>query len=327
MDNQAQNLLIVIVNYFMADDCCRLIESIYEAQPHTLKRIVCVDNSCDQQQFTQLEQLKRSLENRSNTDIVLDFNENSENKGFGAAINAAVEHQLTRDRLLERVLLINPDVELEKESIETLLDGASRCPEAGIWGGVTMNHFGEPDGFHAWREPTALREIAWCLGLSKFLPINALVGDYRREHKRQTGLTHYAVDVVSGCFLLITSRLWNDVKGFDERFFLYSEEVDLCIRARHFGANPHVINTVKIKHVRGTSGHDVTRMKWLVNSKLLYWQKHHGVLKKRLLQYLYALGYLWRGLAFCVVPQRRHQAQSWIKLACALLFNKTLVKR
>ena len=133
------------------------------------------------------------------------------------------------------------------------------------------------------------------------------------------------MDVVSGCFFLIDTKFWTELNGFDERFFLYSEEVDLCLRARHLGADPHIINAAKIKHARGTASHDRDRMKLLVNSKLLYWQKHHGNLKKGLMNYLYAFGYLWRGCVFLMIPQRRVQARSWIRLAFALLQNKSLV--
>ena len=322
-----RNVLMVIVNYYMADECTRLIQSIYSSSPRSLKQIVCVDNSCDELELAQLKKLQSNLQqhNASANDILLDVRHNSANIGFGAAINAVVEQQLTESPLLERVLLINPDVELNSDSIEKLIDGSLECSDAGVWGGVTLNNVDEADGFHAWREPTMMREIAWSLGLAKLFPIKDFVNDYSQQHRYFANLSHYPVDVVSGCFLLIDAKLWSKLNGFDERFFLYSEEVDLCLRARLLEASPHIINAAKIKHARGTASHDLARMKLLVNSKLLYWQKHHGNLKKRLMHFLYAFGYLWRGCVFFFIAQRRVQASSLIKLSIALLSKKTLV--
>ncbi len=322
---KTKDLLIVIVNYFMADDCRRLIESILLARPASLLRIICVDNSCDLQQLEALKQLQQLESVQGKSELVVYAN--TENKGFGAAINAVVTDQLATDTSIAKILLINPDVELQSDSLNRLIKGASSCVDAGIWGGVTVDAAGEPDGFHAWREPTLLRELAWAISVSKILPTNMLVSDYRRSQQAHMNLQHYSVDAISGCFLLIDAHLWKDLKGFDERFFLYSEEIDLCHRARKKGANPQVINDVKFKHARGTSNHDLSRMKMLLNSKLLYWQKHHGLIKKYIVQMIFALAYLVRGVIFSVLPARRKQAKNMLLLSWDLLLDKNLNKQ
>jgi len=108
IQNKTNDLLVVIVNYFMANDCCRLIESILSSKPMSVRRIVCVDNSCDINQFKQLKLLQNKIKNSQ-----LLVQANSENKGFGAAINTVVNEQFTLDESLTKVLLINPDVELK----------------------------------------------------------------------------------------------------------------------------------------------------------------------------------------------------------------------
>jgi len=159
------------------------------------------------------------------------------------------------------------------------------------------------------------------------LPLNVFANDYRKIHEQQKNLKHYSVDAVSGCFLLIDAHLWQALNGFDERFFLYSEEIDLCQRARAMGANPQVINAVQFKHVRGTTSHDFSRMKMLINSKLLYWQKHHGAFKKSYIQLIYAGAYFWRGLLFLCQSKKRKQAKNFLILSRLLLLNQALVDR
>jgi len=162
------------------------------------------------------------------------------------------------------------------------------------------------------------------MSLSKIFPFNTFVSDYRQKHKRNEHIDNYSVDAVSGCFLLIDRLLWQDLNGFDERFFLYSEEIDLCHRARSKGATPQVITGVKFTHARGTSNHDLSRMKMLVNSKLLYWEKHHGAIKRYLVKIIYILAYSLRGLVFGLFSTRRKQAKNMLLLSRELLFNRRL---
>ena len=68
------------------------------------------------------------------------------------------------------------------------------------------------------------------LGLSSLFPRSRLfnpeaLGDWPRN-------TVEAVDAITGCFFLIRKSLWHDLEGFDESFFMYGEDTDLCIRAR-----------------------------------------------------------------------------------------------
>ena len=61
------------------------------------------------------------------------------------------------------------------------------------------------------------------------------------------------VDIVSGCFLLITRELWNRLGGFDPVFLMYGEDADLCLRARKLGARPMVTPEATIVHYGGAS--------------------------------------------------------------------------
>ncbi|MFG0257235.1 MAG: glycosyltransferase, partial [Phycisphaerales bacterium JB043] len=65
--------------------------------------------------------------------------------------------------------------------------------------------------------------------------------------------TERDVDIVSGCFFLMTRELWDRLEGFDESFFMYGEEADLCLRARALGARPRVTPHATIIHYGGAS--------------------------------------------------------------------------
>jgi hypothetical protein len=71
-------------------------------------------------------------------------------------------------------------------------------------------------------------------------------GGWKRDTERD-------VDIVTGCFLLIDTDLWNELRGFDPQFFMYAEEADLCLRAQAAGARPGISPTAEIIHLGGKS--------------------------------------------------------------------------
>ena len=72
------------------------------------------------------------------------------------------------------------------------------------------------------------------------------IGGWARDSVRE-------VDIVCGCFFLIRTALWRELGGFDPRFFMYGEEVDLCPRARARGWRPVMTPSATIMHLGGAS--------------------------------------------------------------------------
>jgi GT2 family glycosyltransferase len=129
---------------------------------------------------------------------------------------------------------------------------------------------------------------------------------------------------VSGCFLLISGKLWRDLKGFDERYFLYSEEADLCIRAKtDHGVQPEVVVNAMLEHERGaTLNNNATRLFYMFSSKILFWEKHTFFVKALLVKCVYILGSFFRGVIFAFLPQKKQLAKDWIHLSFLLLRGK-----
>jgi GT2 family glycosyltransferase len=93
-------------------------------------------------------------------------------------------------------------------------------------------------------------------------------GNWKRDSIRQ-------VDFVSGCFLLIRRDLWQQLGGFDEDFFMYAEEADLCQRARALGARPVITPDATIVHYAGASETVASaKLVKLLAGKMTYARKH-----------------------------------------------------
>ncbi len=170
----------------------------------------------------------------------------AENLGFARANNVAAEGANG-----EYLLLLNPDTVVLRGAIDKLAAFARERPRAGIWGGRTVFADGRLNPSSCWRRMSVWSLACRATGLSTLLPNSGLFhseayGGWTRDSVR-------AVDIVSGCFFLITTNLWRELKGFDPAFFMYGEEADLCQRARRLGARPHVTPDAEIVHYGGAS--------------------------------------------------------------------------
>lgn len=191
---------------------------------------------------------------------------NSTNRGFGAAVNQAAV-QCNGDYLL----LLNPDVELEKDSLEALLDAYSHLPLAGL----VVPRLSDKDGlFHAnCRKFPTVENLIWSRGswLSKIS---------RRTSERYT-LPDYqvttVVPAVSATVLLVKRAHFEKIGGFEPRFFMYMEDTDLSLRMQNLGLRNYFVPTARAKHFWGEG----SAMSQLKRSALHHWSlwkyflKHH----------------------------------------------------
>ncbi len=172
----------------------------------------------------------------------------AQNVGFAMANNI-----VAKDARGHRLLLLNPDTVVLDNAIDRLHNFAAAFPEARIWGGRTLF----PDGLlnppSCWRRQTLWSVLCYAFGLTLLKRSNLFnpegYGGWKRDSVR-------AVDIVTGCFLLIDHELWRQLKGFDPAFFMYGEEADLCLRARKLGARPMISPAATIIHYDGASESD-----------------------------------------------------------------------
>ena len=201
-------LSIMIVGYNSADciaDCLSSIPSACAAVPY---EVLFVDNGDGATERVVAERFPdvRIVASRGNV-------------GFAAGNNL-----LAAEARGERLLLLNPDVELRPGAVDALLEGSRRHPQSVAWGGVTLGRDGEPDPGNSVHVPS-LREMASrVLGRST---ARLATGDPLDRDAR--------VEALSGSFVMIERSAWDAVGGLDERYFLYCEEVDIFYRLARRG--------------------------------------------------------------------------------------------
>ena len=168
------------------------------------------------------------------------------NVGFARAHNL-LSPQIASDYML----LLNSDTETLPGAIETLLRFAVAHPTAGAVGGRTLFADGSLNPTSCWNRMTPWSLFCQAVGLTRLAPQSSLfnpegIGGWQRDSVRH-------VDIVTGCFLLIRLDVWRALGGFADRYFMYGEDADLCLRLRQEGYRPMVTPAAQIVHHGGQS--------------------------------------------------------------------------
>jgi len=208
-----------------------------------------------------------------------------ENVGFARGVNRAAEIA-TGDYLL----LLNPDTVVHDDGgLERLLVFARSRPQYGLYGGRTL----WPDGTlcpgSVWGAPSLWSHACFAFLLSSAFRGSRVfdpdsLGSWQRDSVRRVG-------VVTGCLLLVSRDGWDALGGFDERFFMYGEDVDLSLRAARAGRPPVLVPSIEITHTVGVSSESRPGRKTLVmKGKATVARKHSGAPGRTLALGLLQLG-------------------------------------
>jgi N-acetylglucosaminyl-diphospho-decaprenol L-rhamnosyltransferase len=168
------------------------------------------------------------------------------NVGFAAAVNAAA--RLTRAPLL---LLLNPDARLLPGAAEALCADLQAHAECAIVGPAVVNEDSSPQG-SARGDPDMLTGIFGRTALATRL-FPRLGAARRNVVVLEDAAGGRDVDWVSGACMLVRREAFDRVGGFDERFFLYWEDADLCRRLRNAGWRTRYQPAAKVVHLVGCS--------------------------------------------------------------------------
>ena len=232
------------------------------------------------------------------------------NLGFAAGNNLAAGHASGR-----YLLLLNPDAIPEPGALARGIALMDRHPDAGLAGGELRGADGSRQP-SARMFPTLRDELFTLSGLASRHPRSRL---FARLDRRWADPEQPAqVDWIPGAFVFIPAAVFAKLGGFDERFFMYYEEVDLCRRMRAAGLQIHYWPELKAMHLGGESAKTVRLARvsksgsqlesWRMRSGLLYYRKHHGSLGAAGLHWLERGWHKLRQLRALVRGQRERAA-------------------
>lgn len=216
------------------------------------------------------------------------------NLGFAGGVNCGIA--IARG---DNILLLNPDAEVLPGTLAGLTGYLAAHPSVAAVGPRVRRHSGKIEASASFR-PTFSRLVVSALGLIVLAPwvpsLRSIVVDRHAEAPE-------SVDVISGCCMVIRREALERIGEFDERFFMYLEDVDWCLRARAAGFEVHFAPGWEVLHERGHGGanESLTPVDSLAGYEYLF-EKHripHNRFALRLVRRAhYLTAAAWMGLRY-----------------------------
>lgn len=233
---------LVIVNYNTREELKSALRSIYALNGADELEVLVVDNgSADGSQ----EMVRSEF---PGAHLVI----NEENRGYSQACNLGIMHTDA-----PYVMMLNSDIEFKESGPRELVEFLESHPRVGAVGPQLLNRDGSLQ--HSCRNFPSLLESLGHAFLGDLFPRNPFTRSYHMvdfDHTRAS-----SVDWVSGAAMMLRRSAYEEVGGFDEGYFMYVEDVDLCWRLREAGWETYYYPEVKVVHhiARASSQHS-TRM-------------------------------------------------------------------
>jgi GT2 family glycosyltransferase len=247
-------LIIVIVSFNTRDELAGCLQSLRAAPPAVTHEIVVVDNASSDGSVDAARAVPGV------TVIPLD-----RNVGFAAANNVAI-----RATSSELILLLNSDTIVPAGAIDALVARLHRDPSIGVVGPRLVDGNGRPElSFGQMITPGVERR-------RKELQRDIDAGGESDWLRNETSREH-VVDWVTGACLLVRRRDAEAVGLLDERFFLYTEDVDFCHAIRKLGRKVLFTPVATVTHLRGRSraSRPESSRQAYRRSHVAFYEKHH----------------------------------------------------
>jgi hypothetical protein len=292
---------IITVNYYSIQEILECFESIKKITPDTITyELIVVSNS--DEPILELEKLKSKFNN-------LDYIISETNIGFGRANNLGATKSNGR-----YLFFLNPDTKLLNDCLNKLKSFLESNQNIGVVGPAVYSedHTIQPSINNF---PSIVTMVSFILPFGhQLLPKKYI---YRNYSLKETSI----VPVIQGSSIFISKLHFNDVGGFSKKYFMYSEETDLCKKLANLGFRTAYLSDAKILHIGGvttSSNFKVLGME-MHRSKKKYIETHEPklVLFNRI---AYSLGYLFRFI-FSIVTLNINKARYFLRLLNWYMFK------
>jgi GT2 family glycosyltransferase len=248
-------LSILIVNWNSKDYLRACLESIRRTCVHLSPQVVVVDggsfDGCAEMLAADFPEVE--------------FVQSQDNIGFGRSNNLGFERVTG-----EALLLLNPDTELQPGAVDALLTGLQQVPDAGLIGARLLNSDGSLQFASVHPLPTPWNAAWDCDWLRR---------RWWSRKGRWNATTPFVVQAVSGACMMMRAATFRELGGFDPRFFMYAEDMDLCFRIHKSGMRVcHAPQAVLIHHGGGSSSTHFSKFAEVMIREALdfYFRSNHG---------------------------------------------------
>ncbi len=252
---------IIIVHYKADLEFFNCLKSIKKNWPKFGLEIIVVDND---ETPTIETRLKKEYS-------FIKYVKNYKNLGFGAANNIGAK--LAKG---EYLFFLNPDTEIYKNTIENLVQFLDKNKNAAVVAPTLMDENKKVFSLQGTEILTPLNAIFALSFINKYFPNNLIAKKFWLKNINKNNIRK--VGVVPGTAFMIRKNIFEKLNGFDENFFLYFEENDLCKRIIDLDFENFMIPDSLVLHLWGRSTRfNPDRDKIFTQSRFYYFKKHFGL--------------------------------------------------
>jgi GT2 family glycosyltransferase len=251
-------LSVIILNYnvrYFLDLC---VLSVQKAIQNLDAEIIVIDNNSSDDSCAMMKLCFPNIK----------LIQNTENSGFPKGNNIAV-----KEAKGEFICILNPDTVVAEDTFERVLAFAKCQNDLGIVGCKLIDGTGNflPESKRG--IPTPWVAFTKIFGLYKWFPNSSFFNKYYAQHlnENQTG----CVDILVGAFMVMKRELYNELEGFDEKCFMYADDIDLSYRALLLQKKNYYFHETTVIHYKGESTvKDATYMKHFREFMNFFYRKH-----------------------------------------------------
>ena len=254
------DLSIIMINHNTRELTNQAIKSILESELECSYEIIVVDNS---------DRINEKIEYKdSHVKILSDV----ENRGFAHGCNQGV---LAASGIY--YLFLNSDTVMHKKTIDRSLCFLKKHPDVGGLGVKLIKADGTLD--HACRRgfPTPWNAFCYFCKLDRVFPKIKLFNGYCLRYLDDKSI--HEIDAVNGAYLMMPSKVFNVVGGWDETFFMYGEDLDLCFKIHKYGYKIVYDPRLTCTHLKGKSGRDSSNpivQYHFYNAMIIFYQRYYS---------------------------------------------------
>lgn len=244
----------VVVNFNAGPLLGRCVNDLLDQDP---SEVVVVDNASDDDSLARME---AGLPHDARVRVI----RNDANRGFGAACNRGA-----RDADTSYLAFVNPDCGVPPGTLDRLREALASRPDAALAGAWVTDPDGAEQRGTRRRLPTPWRALMTFSGLERLAERWPALAGVNRPPAPAPGVT--AVEAVNGACFVIRASDFREVGGFDTRYFLHCEDLDLFRRLADRGRGLYLVPDARVSHERGMSSRRVPVR--------VAWHKHRGMMR------------------------------------------------
>ncbi len=237
------DLAVIIVSYNVRSFLEQTLRTVVDASEGLRVELIVVDNASTDESAAMVR------ERFPGTRLIA----NSENMGFARASNQGFARAHGR-----YVLFLNPDVVIHRDTLRTMVGFMDDHPKVGAAGCKLLLPDGQMELACRRSFPTPGVAFYKIVGLANLFPHNRRFGAYNLTHLDPN--QEHEADALSGSFMMVRHDTLEQVGSWDERYFMYGEDLDLCYRIKRAGWKVWYVPTTEVVHFHGESARQTSRI-------------------------------------------------------------------